>query len=86
MVLAIAVLIPINSPFKLTNAPPLLPGLTAASVWIKDSIAYSCWRTFIFLAFALTIPDVTVEFRFSGFPIANTHSPISTLSEFAKFK
>ena len=29
-----AVLIPINSPFVFTNAPPELPGLTAASVCI----------------------------------------------------
>ena len=32
----IAVFIPINSPLVLTNAPPLLPILTAASVWMKD--------------------------------------------------
>ncbi len=30
----IAVLIPINSPFVFTNAPPEFPGFTAASVWI----------------------------------------------------
>jgi hypothetical protein len=31
----IAVLMPINSPLRLTNAPPELPGLIAASVWMK---------------------------------------------------
>ena len=34
--LVIAVFIPIKSPLVLTNAPPLFPELTAASVWIND--------------------------------------------------
>ena len=33
----ITVLIPTNSPRVFTSAPPELPGLTAASVWINDS-------------------------------------------------
>jgi hypothetical protein len=32
-----AVLIPINSPRPLISAPPELPGLMAASVWMKSS-------------------------------------------------
>ena len=36
----------------------------------------------IFLAFALTIPAVTVDLNSKGEPTARTHSPISTLSEF----
>ena len=32
-----AVLMPINSPFMLTRAPPEFPGLIAASVWTKSS-------------------------------------------------
>ncbi|MNE69065.1 hypothetical protein D3C80_1647660 [compost metagenome] len=32
-----AVLMPISSPFRLTNAPPELPRLIAASVWMKFS-------------------------------------------------
>ena len=36
----IAVLIPISSPRKFTSAPPELPGLMAASVWMKSS--YPC--------------------------------------------
>ena len=34
---AIAALIPTSSPLAFTSAPPLFPGFTAASVWIKDS-------------------------------------------------
>ena len=34
-----------------------------------------------FLAFADTIPAVTVEFRLYGFPMANTHSPTFTLGK-----
>ena len=37
-----------------------------------------------FLAFAETIPAVTVEVRLYGFPTANTHSPTFTISESAK--
>ena len=33
----IAVLIPITSPLRFTRGPPLLPGLMAASVWMKFS-------------------------------------------------
>ena len=39
-------------------------------------------KRFIFLAFAETIPAVTVEVRLNGFPTANTHSPIFRLSLF----
>jgi hypothetical protein len=55
----IIVLIPISSPRVLTNAPPLLPGLTAASVCMKDCMPLVSK----FLAFAETIPAVTVEVR-----------------------
>ena len=34
---AIAVLMPITCPDRLTSGPPLLPGLIAASVWMKSS-------------------------------------------------
>ena len=37
---------------------------------------------FIFLAFAETIPAVTVDVKLKGFPTANTHSPISNSSLF----
>ena len=34
--LMLAVFIPITSPRKFTKGPPLLPGLMAASVWMKS--------------------------------------------------
>jgi hypothetical protein len=34
--LKIAVFMPTSSPFILTRAPPELPGLIAASVWMKN--------------------------------------------------
>ena len=37
----IKVLIPTNSPRASTNAPPELPGLIAASVWIKSSKVFT---------------------------------------------
>ncbi len=81
-----AVLMPSNPPLRSTKAPPLLPGLIAASVCINDSIAVlpcSVLRSMIliFRPFALIIPAVTVEFRLKGFPTANTHSPTLALSE-----
>ena len=66
--------IPISSPLVLTSAPPLFPLLTAASVWIYDSLTPSL--LFKSLDFALIIPAVTVELRLNGFPTAKTHSPI----------
>ena len=64
-------LIPTSSPREFTRAPPELPALIAASVWMKDStpLAYRL------LALALTMPAVTVEVRLKGFPTARTHSP-----------
>ena len=58
-----AVFIPTNSPFVFTRAPPLLPGFTAASVCIKDSIPMVFPVLIIpkLRALALTIPAVTVE-------------------------
>ena len=56
----IAVLIPTNSPLVFTKAPPLFPGLTAASVCIKDSILTLPSKS---LPFALTIPAVTVDVK-----------------------
>jgi hypothetical protein len=37
--LAMAVLTPTTSPFRSRSGPPLLPGLMAASVWMKSSMA-----------------------------------------------
>ena len=64
-----------------TRAPPLLPGLTAASVWINDSILNSPDISGSERPFALTIPAVMVLLKSYGLPIARTHSPSRRLSE-----
>ena len=77
-------LIPTSSPLAFTNAPPLLPWLMAASVWMKDWMFAACpleAEEPMARAFALTIPAVTVEFRLNGLPTANTHSPTFNWSE-----
>ena len=80
-----AVFIPTSFPFVSTRAPPLFPGLTAASVCINDSIAvfpFASFSMFMSRPFALTIPAVTVEVKLKGLPTARTHSPTFTSSEF----
>ena len=66
--------IPITRPSTSTSAPPELPGLIAALVWITDGNVTplgSCipWRN------ALTIPFVTLDRSPSGLPIAIVRSP-----------
>jgi len=75
------VLIPITLPSLLTNAPPLLPELIAASVCIHLYDLPS--ESVIFLLTALIIPVVTVLFIFTGFPTAIANSPTLTSSESA---
>ena len=65
----IAELMPTSSPFKLTSAPPELPGLIDASVWMKSSNA---WRLRPLRPSALTMPDVTLFENPNGLPIATT--------------
>ena len=80
-----AVLIPTSSPLVFTKAPPLFPGLTAASVWIKDSILLlSPEPKEIPRPLALTIPAVTVDVKLNGLPTAKTHSPTFSFSESPK--
>ena len=63
----------------LTSGPPELPGLIAASVWMKSEIEY--WLAHEAFSsrpprpFALTMPAVTVKSSPSGLPNASTHSP-----------
>jgi len=63
-----AKLIPITSPLVFKRGPPEFPGLTAASVCIKESIDPLPSKS---LPFALTIPAVTVDVKLYGFPTAN---------------
>ncbi len=70
---------PITSPRTLTSGPPELPGLMAASVWMKSWMLP--WprpgSPLSARPLALTMPLVTVKVRPSpsGLPIASTHSP-----------
>ena len=64
-----AVLIPMRLPFTSTNAPPELPGLMAASVWMKFSkVLMPSWLR----PSALTMPLVTVWPTPKGLPMAST--------------
>src|SRR5574337_66539 len=73
-----AVLIPIRLPFTSTSAPPELPGLIAASVWMKFSkVLMPRWLR----PSALTMPPVTVWPTPNGLPIASTWSPTCSASE-----
>ena len=81
---AIAELTPTSSPFMLTNAPPELPGLIAASVWMASSTVF--WfctsppaATGRFSA--LMMPVVTVPSSPSGEPIATTSWPTRRFAE-----
>ena len=68
-----------TSPRTLTSGPPELPGLMAASVWMKSWMlpwprpGSPCSAR----PLALTMPEVTVKVRPSpsGLPMASTHSP-----------
>ena len=63
-----AVLMPISSPRRLSRAPPELPELMAASVWMKFS-RFSMLRPL--RPRALTMPEVTVWPRPNGLPMAS---------------
>ena len=74
--------IPITRPWRSASAPPELPGLIAALVWIISGSATpfpseTPWRK------ALTMPSVTLERSPSGLPIAIAKSPTSSLLESA---
>ncbi len=83
-----AVVTPTTRPDPSTSGPPLLPGLIAASVWIRS------WRlveveaalsagTEMSRPRAETIPDVTLlgYWRPSGLPIAMASWPTSSVAE-----
>jgi hypothetical protein len=74
--------IPITRPWRSASAPPELPGLIAALVWIISGSATpfpseTPWRK------ALTMPSVTLERSPNGLPIAIAKSPTSSLLESA---
>ena len=73
-----SVLMPMRLPFTSTSAPPELPGLIAASVWMKLPNGFAGW---ISRPTALTIPMVTVWPTLNGSPIASTTSPTRVASD-----
>ena len=77
----IAVLMPIRRPSSPISAPPLLPGLIDASVWMKSSKRSmpSPERPS-----AETMPEVTVWPSPNGLPIAIEKSPTRSASESAQ--
>ena len=78
---ATAVLMPMTLPPLSSRAPPELPGLIAASVWIRFLSAVPSW-TVIWRPKADTIPEVT-EFVYvpSGLPIAIASTPTLAADE-----
>ena len=78
--LKLAVLMPTSSPCRLTSAPPELPGLIEASVWMKF------WKPRPrrpLRPTAETMPEVTVWPMPNGLPTATTKSPTRSASESA---
>ena len=67
-----AVLMPTRWPAASTSAPPELPGLMAASVWMKF---WNCEAPACVRSSALTMPAVTVCPTLKGLPMASTASP-----------
>src|SRR5215472_481134 len=76
---AASVGMPITCPARFTRAPPLLPGLMAALVWIALMITAELpWPSDTVRPVAETMPSVTVPVRPSGLPMASTTSPTRT--------
>ena len=73
---------PITRPERLISGPPLLPGLMAASVWMKSWLMTSRGppRLSDRRPFAEMIPIVTDWLSPNGLPIASTTCPMSRLS------
>src|SRR5439155_9740866 len=76
----IAVLTPITSPRVVTNGPPELPGLSAASVWMTSSMSRP-ERDRSDRPSALTTPAVTEWWKPYGLPIAIATCPTRTPRE-----
>src|SRR5215472_3756905 len=69
---------PTSWPLQLTIAPPLLPGLMAASDWIastSNAVVLSSPGTWMVRSRALMMPDVTVSDSPSGAPSTTTGWP-----------
>src|SRR6516165_4559491 len=75
---------PMSWSAQLTIAPPLLPGLMAASDWIaftSSAVVLSSPGTWIVRSRALTMPDVTVSDNPSGAPSTTTGWPTASVED-----
>ena len=78
-----AELMPIRSPSMSTSAPPELPGLMAASVWMKEPLS----EMLVSVRFrAEMMPLVTVWPTPNGLPMASTRSPTCCSSRSSMFR
>ena len=79
---AIAVLMPMTLPSASSSGPPELPGLIAASVWMRLLRRLVEPSVVMVRPVAETMPDVT-EFEYvpSGLPIATTSWPTLSASD-----
>ena len=75
--------IPIRLPCISTSAPPLLPGLIGASVWIALGMT-APFCSFTLRPRALIMPFVTVWVMPRGLPIASTSCPTCNFEESPK--
>ena len=76
----LALVMPITSPYILNSAPPELPELMAASVWIRFIVTSEERVTSLFRA--LTLPLVRLKVSSpKGLPMATTSSPTFRVSE-----
>src|SRR5690348_14533574 len=80
---ALSVGMPISWPLRFTSAPPLLPGLMGALVWISPvrSPAGPLGASLAERLSALTMPKVAVLRRPSGEPMAMLNSPTVSFDE-----
>jgi hypothetical protein len=74
---------PMTRPWRSTRAPPELPGLMGALVWMTLGRATPL-SSFTVRPRALTIPSVTLDCRPSGLPMARVTSPTCRRVESAK--
>jgi len=75
-----AVLMPMTPPRASTSGPPLLPGLSAASVWMTLSTRWPVMLRRL-RPRALTTPAVTVDSKPRGLPMATTSWPTRSRDE-----
>src|SRR6266566_8315943 len=75
--------IPTTCPSRSTSAPPLLPGLIGALVWITFGSEAPPGSVTV-RPTALTIPSVTLLCSPSGLPMAITMSPTTSFEESPK--